>query len=511
MQMCTRTRLRRKTLFSSNVESTDLKKRTIRSAGITVLSQAVGFAVQTIGTFVLARLVTPVDFGLVTMVTAISVLLQNLGENGFTEAVLQQDKVSHDQLSTLFWINVGLNSFLTLLFIVSCPAIAWFYSEPRLLEIGMVISATILMGALPIQHLALLKRNLQFFRTSLNDFVAVISSTILAVFLAWSGWGYWSIVARRLAAAFVNAVGGWLLCPWTPGAPRNIGLSKPLLRFACNTYGNFSLTYLSRNLDTILIGKFFGPRSLGLYDRAYHISMILPGQLSSSLTSVAVASLSKVRHDPERYRLAYMRMLSLIAFIALPLSAILTLNAKDFVLVLLGTQWETAGDIFAAFAPSIGIMVIYGTNGWLHLSLGKADRWFRWGIVRMLSASTAIILGLMFGPLGVAVSYSVFIFVTVIPALLYAGAPAGLRFSFFFEVLWKYVVATVFAAITCWFLFSSITPIVALVQDVCAVLRIISSSLVCISIYIIALICLFRSTGPLGLLFDVVHEIMPRR
>lgn len=509
--MCTRTGLHQETLFISKVESADLKKRTIRSAGITVLAQVVGFAVQTIGTFVLARLVTPVDFGLVTMVTAISMLLQNLGENGFTEAVLQQDKLSHDQLSTLFWINVGLNSFLTLLFICLCPAIAWFYSEPRLREIGIVVSFTILMGALPIQHLALLKRNLQFFRTSVNDFVAGFLSTALAVFLAWIGWGYWAIVSRRLAAAFISTIGGWLLCPWTPGTPRNIAQSKPLLWFAFNTYGNFSLTYLSRNLDTILIGKFFGPHSLGFYDRAYHLSMMLPSQLSGSLTSVAVASLSRVRQDPEKYRQVYRKMLSVVALVALPLSAILTLNAKDVVLLLLGAQWSTAGEIFTAFAPSIGIMVIYGTNGWLHLSLGRADRWFRWGIMRMISASTAIILGLMFGPMGVAIGYSCFIFATVIPALLYAGGPAALRFSFFFETLWRYLLATLLAAITCWFLFNSIFPIWELAQNMGAVSRIISSSLVCLIIYIIALIVLFRSTSPLRLPLDMVHEMIYRK
>lgn len=149
--------------FNKDFGQLDLKNRAVKSASITILSQVIGFIIQTIGTFLIARLVTPGDFGLVTMVTIFSLLLQNLGENGFSEYVLQKETISHIQLSNLFWINTGLNTALSLLFVALSPILAWFYNEPRIIDISIFMSFSIIFGALPTQHLALLKRNFFFF------------------------------------------------------------------------------------------------------------------------------------------------------------------------------------------------------------------------------------------------------------------------------------------------------------------------------------------------------------
>ena len=128
--------------FSNDNLRAGLKERALRGAGATVFSHFSMFAIQLIGTIILARLLTPDDFGLVAMVATFSILLQNFGVRGFTEATIQSDAINHRKISTVFWIHVALSILLTLLFVALSPLIAWFYKEPRLEAIAIVIAAT---------------------------------------------------------------------------------------------------------------------------------------------------------------------------------------------------------------------------------------------------------------------------------------------------------------------------------------------------------------------------------
>lgn len=493
-------------LIKAEINLSELKSKAIRSAGITVSFQFIGYILQTIGTFWIARLVTPGDFGLVTMVTIFSLLLQNLGENGFTEYVLQKQEIDHTQLSTLFWVNTGLNFMLMILFIIFSPILAWFYQEDLIVNIGIFMSLSILFGALPIQHIAMLKRQMNFLYTSTNELVAVLLSTILAVYLGYLGFGYWAIAVRRTSQPLFMAIGGWILFPWIPSMPKKSKEIKSALKFVYHTYGNFTVTYFGRNLDKFLIGKFFGTNSLGFYDRAYHLAMLLPNQLSGSLTGIAITTLSKIRSNKIEYQRHFKNILSVIAFIAIPISIVLAITGKDIVVVLLGNQWDNAGKIFQAFAPGIGIMVIYSTSGWVHLSLGRADRWFRWGLIRMTCAATAILIGLSWGPKGVAISYSTFLYVTLFPALIYAGRPVGINFSFLFKALWRYFLIGILTYFSFMVITEYVPAISIFVSEINSITRIILYSISTTLLYFIFTITIFRNFSPIMMAIDLLRS-----
>ncbi len=492
--------------FNLLTKSEELKQHAVKSAAITMFAQITGYLVQMIGTFWIARLVIPSDFGLVTMVTVFSLLLQNLGENGFTEYVLQKDKLDHQQVSNLFWLNCGFNTCLAVSFILFAPIIAWCYHEPRLYHISIAMSLCIVLGALPVQHLALLKRNMSFFRTSMNEVTSGLLSTVIAIAFAKAGFGYWAIVIRRVAMPFFMAIGGWVLCPWIPGLPKKSEDTYSILRFVFDTYGNFTVTYVSRNLDKLLIGKYYGVSSLGYYDRAYHLAMLLPNQLAGSLSSVSITTLSKLKDDKKRYKRNYKKILSIITFVAIPLSITLALTGQELVILLLGAQWETAGEIFRYFAPSIGLMIIHATSGWVHLSLGRADRWFKWGIVRVICASISIIIGLFWGPKGVAAAYSIYMTITLIPALLYAGKPIGVNLSFLLTILWKYMIAGVFSVVFCQFILMIFEEYIVIFKNCNPITSILILSISCIFSYCSFNIFLFRGIEPFNLALELFQE-----
>src|SRR5436190_20655441 len=152
--------------FQPSSEGIGVRRLAIRGAGVTMLSQGSAVAIQVIATVILARLLTPADFGLVTMVTTFSLLLLNFGGNGFTEAVLQRDQIDHSLASNLFWINVGAGLLLTIGFAAAGSLMAQFYDNPSVAQIAVSISVTILITSTSVLHRALLMRAMHFSQVS---------------------------------------------------------------------------------------------------------------------------------------------------------------------------------------------------------------------------------------------------------------------------------------------------------------------------------------------------------
>jgi PST family polysaccharide transporter len=432
-------------VFRPSLEEGEVRRLAIQGAGATVFSGAVGLAVQIIGTVILARLLTPRDFGLVTMVTTFSLILLNFGLNGFTEAVIQREKIDQFLISNLFWINLGVGLLLTIGFAGAGSLLAWFYHEPLVARVAVGISLSILITSASVQHLALLKRAMRFSATSANEVFSRIVSLAISIFLAWAGWGYWALVVGVVAQPLAQSVGAWILCPWIPSLPRRAPGTASLVRFAMHVYGRFTVSYFSRNADNLLVGWRFGTNSLGFYKKAYDLFALSAGQLTSPLTNVAVAALSRFTPGSSEYRKHLLSAISFTALVGMGLSAEFTLIGKDLIRLVLGPGWAPAGDIFTFFAPGIGAMLIYYVHGWIHLSIGKPDRWFRWGLIEVSVTCLLFLLALPWGPMGVAVAWTGSFWILTIPALWYAGKPIDLGISPVITVVWKYVVASLLA------------------------------------------------------------------
>lgn len=496
--------------FNSDHLKKNLKAQAVRGAGATIFSQICSYVIQTIGIIILARLLSPDDFGLIAMVTVFSLLLQNFGVNGFTEAVIQNEEINHRQLSTLFWITIGISVALTLLLMASAPFIAEFYKEPRLKLITTVMAVPIFINSTSILHLALLKRNMQFYRTSGNDMIAVTLSILIAIVLAYTGWGYWSLVARQLFVPIATTAGAWILCRWRPGLPTKGSGTKPMIKFALNVYGNFCLSYLRKSLDRVLIGRFIGSQSLGHYDRAHQLSSMIPNQISIPLTDVAIATLSRLSNDSEKFRHYLSMVISMLAFISLPLSILLTLIGRDLIYFLLGAKWNQAGEIFSVLGLGVGIIVLYNTHGWLHLSLGRADRWFRWSVIALLTTFIFFLIGLPFGSLGVATAYTASFYILICPAMWYAGKAGGIKLSLFISAIWKYFISALAAGLISWFFMYYFKYSSVYFMNLHILLRIFCISIFYLIIYLLLAIIFFRNLKQILQFIAILHDMKPK-
>jgi O-antigen/teichoic acid export membrane protein len=487
-----------------------LRKAAVRSAGVTLLSGGVGLVIQVAAITVLARLLTPADFGLVTMVTTFSLLFVNFGLNGITEAIIQREEIDHALASNLFWINVGGSLLLTIGFAGAGSLLARLYRDPRITGVTEALALTIFLTGLSVLHLALLKRDMRFKVVSGNDMLARAVAVVVSILLGWAGWGYWALVAGAVALPASTCIGAWVLCWWLPGLPRRAPGTGPMVRFAISTYGRFTTGYFTNNLDNFLVGWRLGATPLGFYKKAYDLFVLPSGQLSTGMTIVAVSALSRLQRDLAQYKRYFLSALGVMAFVGMGLSGDLTLVGKDLILVLLGPKWGESGRIFTLFGPGIGFMLLYCTHIWIHLSIGRADRWFRWGLVDLVVTTVFLFVGLHWHAEGIAVAWVASYWIITLPALWYAGQPIQLGISSVIAVIWKYVLASLVAGYATLLIAHAVPSLGAGSGSPWAFGRLAAVSTLFVSLYLGAVIALHRGCAPLYQLGRLFLEMASR-
>lgn len=423
-----------------------LRSLAVRGAGMNIFSGATGIAIQMVATVVLARLLVPRDFGLVAMVVTFSLLLTNATPNGFIDSILQRQDIDRALANNLFWINMGLGVLLAGVFAAVAPLLARFYHEPEVAGITVALSVTILFSQAPCIHASLLRRAMRFPALAKNDLVARAVSVIVSIAFGIAGWGYWALVMGQCALYLSTLIGILLLCPWLPGMPQRRTGTRQTLIFAVHISTRYSVNYFVRNFDNVLVGWRFGANPLGYYKKAYDLFAMPMSQIVSANANVAVSALSRVRDDRPQFLRYLLGATGMLAFLGMGLAGDFTLIGKDIIRLLLGPNWGTAGLIFTFFAPAIGIMMVNGVHGWIHVSLGHADRWLRWGIFEWVVTIALFVAGLPWGPQGVAVAWCVSFWVLTLPAIWYAGRPIGLGVGPVVAVIWRYIAAALAAA-----------------------------------------------------------------
>ena len=491
--------------FETGHLTDDLKGRSIRGGAVTITTHGAMFFLQMSATIVLSRLLTPEDFGLVAMVTAVAGFLRMFKDMGLSMATVQKEKIDHAQVSTLFWINIIISIVIMLILMMLAPVISWFYKEPRLIWITLALAGMFIFGGLTVQHQALLNRQMYFGRLGLiqclSKFIGIASAIILALY----GIGYWSLVFMQITTTISLAIFVWIACGWRPGLPSRKSGIRPMLTFGGYLSGFSFVNYFSRNLDNILIGRYWGSQALGFYSKAYNLLLFPLEQINGPISSVAIPGLSRLQNEPEKYRRYYLKTISIIAFIGMPLSTFIVTMSNDIILFLLGPQWMPAAKILTVLGISAPIQVIYQTQGWLHVSLGRTDRLFRWGIIGSTAIVISFLIGIQSGPLGVAIAYTSVIYIIVGPCLWYAGKPIDLKLSKIVSTIWKYFVAAIFAGFLCSYILSSFDLTSKLFMKICIGFILISS------IYLISIIALYQSTQPLRYIISLSQSIIPKK
>lgn len=417
--------------FSTAHLKTDLKKRSVRGGAVTMIAQAGKFILKFASMAVLARLLTPEDYGLIGMATVITGFVEYFKDLGLSAATIQREKINHQQVSTLFWINLSVGCLMAIILILISPMIASFYREPRLKMVTIGLAANFIFSGLTVQHQALLRRQMQFTSLAKIEVLAMAMGVLTAITAAFYGLSYWALVLMLMATAITNAIGVWIACGWRPGMPSRKAQVTSMLAFGVNLTGFGIVNYFSRNLDNVLIGRRWGSQQLGLYAQAYKLLLLPIQQINNPITSVALPTLSSLQTDTVRYSRYYYKAILLITTLGMPIVAFMFAAADKVILLILGQQWLGAVPIFRLLAPAAFVGTFNVAAGWVYQSLGRTDRQFYLGTVMAIITSTIFIISVNWGIVGVATAYGIATPILTIVGIFYSYLGTPLRFNHF--------------------------------------------------------------------------------
>jgi O-antigen/teichoic acid export membrane protein len=384
----------------------NMRERTLRGGVITIVAQAFKFLLQIGSTMVLARILTPDDFGLIAMVSSVTGFVAMFKDAGLASATVQRKEITHEQVSTLFWVNVGMGLLVALTTAALAPAIAVFYKDSRLVLITIVLALAIVLGGFTVQHQALLRRQMQFRTLAFVEVASMGSGVFVAIAMAFFSLGYWSLVGMTIGSSMANAILVWWFCRWFPSRPKwSTGVGS-MLRFGGGLTGFNFLNYFVRNADNIIIGFSLGSGPLGIYSKAYGLLMLPIKQINGPVSNVMIPALSRLQNEPIRYRHAYLKAISMISLVSMPFVVSVVVLADDAVNVLLGAGWESVSTVFRWLAPAAFFGTLNVAPGWLCVSLGRSKTPLIWASIMAPITVIGFLIGAQFGVVGVAGAFS---------------------------------------------------------------------------------------------------------
>lgn len=424
----------------------DLKQRTLRGGLAKVCSQGTNFLLRVGSLMILARLLTPKDFGLVGMVTAVIGIFNVFKDFGLSTATVQRQNVTQEESSTLFWINILVGVVLGLVALGLGPFVAKFYHEPRLVGVTAVLASGFVFNAAGVQHSALLQRQMRFTTISMIDIIALFVSTSTGIGMALAGYGYWSLAATTVITPLVYSIGVWIAAKWIPGRPRRHTGIGSILRFGGTLTANGIVMYIASNLEKVLLGRFWGVDAIGIYGRAYQLINIPTDNLNSSAGEVAFAALSRVQQQPSKLRSYFLKGYSLVVSLTLPITIACALFADSMILVFLGAKWKEAAPVFRLLAPTTLVFATVNPLGWLLSSLGLVKRGLKIALVLAPVMITGYALGLPYGPKGVALGYSSVMLICVLPLVAWAVHGTPVHFNDIIQTASRPLISGIVAA-----------------------------------------------------------------
>lgn len=393
----------------------DLKEKAVRGGIAKLCSQGSNFVLRLGSLMVLARLLDPKDFGLVAMVTAVSGVFALFKDAGLSMATVQRATITREQSSTLFWVNILVGAILASLLIAMAPFISAFYHEERLFWVAVVLASDFLFAAAAAQHSALLQRQMRFVALAKIEIIALVVGSAVGVGMALSGFGYWALVCMAVVQPAVSVICLWQATRWIPGRPRRDVEIRSMIRFGGTITLNGLIVYVAYNLEKVLLGRFWGAEALGLYGRAYQLINIPTDNLNSSIGGVAFSALSRVQDDTNRLKRYFLKVYSLLLALTLPITIACAVFAEDLIAVVLGPKWNDTVVIFRLLSPTILVFALINPMAWLLFSLGLVGRSLKIAFVIAPLVIAAYLIGLPYGPTGVAFAYSAVMVLWVIP------------------------------------------------------------------------------------------------
>ncbi len=381
-----------------------LKQLAISGVKWTSIATVVSVTLQILKIVILARFLSPSDFGLMAIVMVVTGFAQAFLDMGISNAIIHKQEVTHQQLSTLYWVNILAGILLYGVIFVVSPYISSFYDEPSLEAIMIVAGVTFLITPWGQQFFVLMEKDLKFqLLAKINILNKVISLVVTSV-LAYYGLGVYALVYGAIVSAMVSTLQYIMfgLKEHKPAFHFDISQVREFLSFGLYQMGERTINYFNYQFDTILIEKLLGSESLGIYTIAKELTMKPAIVINPILTRVAFPTMSKIQNDIPRLKVIYLKMINFIAAINFSIYVVIIILAPDLVEVLFGSEWSSVVPIVQILAIFSAVRSIGSSIGPLLLARGRADLGFWWNFGLFFFTPISIYIYSFWGLKGIA-------------------------------------------------------------------------------------------------------------
>lgn len=359
-----------------------LKNKTVKGIVWSSIERFSVQGIQFLVMIVMARLLTPKDYGLVGMVAIFIAVAQSLVDSGFSQALIRKQNRTETDNSTVFYFNIVVGILLYLVLFAIAPLVAIFYDSPELTALMRVVCLSVVFNSFVVVQRALLTVNIDFKTQAKASLTAAVVSGVIGIGMAYSGFSYWSIVAQQLVNLGLNTLLLWIFTRWRPRWIYSWGSFRELFTFGSKLMVSGLLDVVYRNMYLLVIGKVFTASSLGYYTRANQFAEFPSSNLTGIMQRVTYPVLCQIQDDDERLAQIYRRFLRLSAFLIFPLLVGLSAVAEPFVLLLLKEQWLFAATLLQIICFAMMWYPIHAINLNLLQVKGRSDLFLRLEIIK---------------------------------------------------------------------------------------------------------------------------------
>lgn len=374
-----------------------LKNKAVKGVGWSFLDNIAGQGITFLVGLVLARILSPAEFGILGMITIFIAISNSIIDSGFSNALIRKTDAKEIDYNTVFFFNLALSTLLYTILFIASPAISRFFKEPQLVEITRVMGLLLFINALAIIQRTLLVKRVDFKTQTKVSIIASAGSAFVGIGMALMGYGVWSLVGQQLSRQFLNTLFLWVFNTWRPALEFSIQSFKELFGFGSKLLLSGLLNTLYNNIYYIIIGRFYSAAQLGQYTRAEQFNMIFSSNLTSVVQRVSYPVLSSIQNEPERLREAYRKVIKSTMLITFACMLGLAATAKPVILILIGEKWLVAVKYLQIICFSGMLYPLHAINLNILQVKGRSDLFLKLEIIKKGLAVGPICLGIFLG------------------------------------------------------------------------------------------------------------------
>lgn len=375
----------------------NLKKEIGSGVFYTALSKYSDIVISIIISAILARLLTPSEFGLVAIVMVFISFFNLLSSFGFAPAIIQNKDLDEMDIRSIFSFTILIGFVLALIFFFLAPFIAKFYKNVILTELARLMSLVILVQTFQIVPQALCRKKLLFKQIGIISISVHVISGMVAILLAYNGFSYYALVINSIINGLLLFIAFYFLSPVKPALEIRFLSLKKILGFSLFQFLFNFINYFSRNADNLLIGKYFSPSALGYYDKAYRLMLMPIQNLTHVITPVLHPVLSKYSDDKKRIYDSFYKMVKILSTLGFSISILLYFSAEEIITLVYGAQWSQSIPVFKILSLSIGIQIVLSSTGSIFQAINRTDLLFYSGLMSAILMLSGIAYGVFIG------------------------------------------------------------------------------------------------------------------